>query len=69
MRTDQDARQQIVQVVRELFDMGQLTPTGGNVSARGASDAHIWITPSQMYSGCTATSIALSAPPPPGPRP
>ncbi len=51
MRTDQDARQQIVQVVRELFDMGQLTPTGGNVSARGASDAHIWITPSQMYKG------------------
>ncbi|HLK10323.1 MAG TPA: class II aldolase/adducin family protein [Candidatus Binatia bacterium] len=51
MRTDADAKEQIIQVVRELFDMGQLTPTGGNVSARGASDDLIWITPSQMYKG------------------
>src|SRR5579884_2510126 len=51
MRTDAEAKEQIIQVVRELFDMGQLTPTGGNVSARGASDDLIWITPSQMYKG------------------
>ena len=51
MRTDAEARQQIVEIVTELFSMGQLTPTGGNVSARGADPAHIWITPSQMYKG------------------
>ena len=51
MRTDAEARQQIVEIVTELFTMGQLTPTGGNVSARGADPAHIWITPSQMYKG------------------
>jgi ribulose-5-phosphate 4-epimerase/fuculose-1-phosphate aldolase len=59
MRTDQDAKQQIIQVVRELFDMGQLTPTGGNVSARGASDEHIWITPSQMYKGALGADDLL----------
>src|SRR5215470_9661211 len=51
MRTDVDARAQIVQVVSELFAIGQLTPTGGNVSARGADDDCIWITPSQMFKG------------------
>jgi autoinducer 2 (AI-2) kinase len=51
MRTDAEARQQIVEIVTELFSMGQLTPTGGNVSARGADPEHIWITPSQMYKG------------------
>ena len=51
MRTDQDARDQIFQIVQELFAMGQLTPTGGNISARGADDDQIWITPSQMYKG------------------
>ena len=51
MRTDAEAREQIVEIVTELFSMGQLTPTGGNVSARGADPAHIWITPSQMYKG------------------
>lgn len=51
MRTDQDAREQIFQIVGELFAMGQLTPTGGNISARGTDDDKIWITPSQMYKG------------------
>ena len=51
MRTDAEARQQIFEIVQELFTMGQLTPTGGNVSARGADEDKLWITPSQMYKG------------------
>ncbi|MFN8545622.1 MAG: class II aldolase/adducin family protein [Candidatus Binatia bacterium] len=51
MSTDQEARRQIIEIVHELFAMGQLTPTGGNVSARAADADKIWITPSQMYKG------------------
>ena len=51
MRTDQEAKQQIIQITNELFEMGLLTPTGGNISARGADPELYWITPSQMYKG------------------
>ncbi len=51
MPTDAEARELIIQVVAELFAMGQLTPTGGNVSARAADAERIWITPSRMYKG------------------
>jgi autoinducer 2 (AI-2) kinase len=51
MRTDAEARQQIIQITNELFAMGLLTPTGGNISARSADPELCWITPSQMYKG------------------
>jgi ribulose-5-phosphate 4-epimerase/fuculose-1-phosphate aldolase len=51
MRTDAEAREQIIQITNELFSMGLLTPTGGNISARAADAGHCWITPSQMYKG------------------
>jgi ribulose-5-phosphate 4-epimerase/fuculose-1-phosphate aldolase len=51
MRTDAEAREQIIQITNELFSMGLLTPTGGNVSALGADPELCWITPSQMYKG------------------
>src|SRR5882672_8937204 len=51
MRTDAEAREQIVQITNELFSMGLLTPTGGNISARAADPEMYWITPSQMYKG------------------
>lgn len=54
MRTDAEARQQIVEITRDLFAHGHLTPTGGNVSAMGADPATIWITPSGMYKGALA---------------
>ena len=51
MRTDAEAKEQIIQITNELFAMGLLTPTGGNISARGADADACWITPSQMYKG------------------
>ncbi len=51
MRTDAEAREQILQITNELFAMGLLTPTGGNISARAADPELYWITPSRMYKG------------------
>jgi ribulose-5-phosphate 4-epimerase/fuculose-1-phosphate aldolase len=51
MRTDAEARDQIIAITNELFAMGLLTPTGGNVSARSAEPDLYWITPSQMFKG------------------
>ena len=51
MRTDAEAKQQIVEIACDLFAMGQLTPTGGNISAFGADPSLLWITPSGMYKG------------------
>ena len=51
MQTDKEARQQIVQVVNDLFNSGHLTPTGGNVSALSGDGETIWITPSGLYKG------------------
>lgn len=51
MLTDREARQQIVQITNELFAMGLLTATGGNISARAEDPETYWITPSQLYKG------------------
>ena len=51
MLTDREAKQQIVQIVNELFGMGLLTATGGNVSATAPEEGTIWITPSRLYKG------------------
>ncbi len=51
MQTDHEARQQIVQIVGELFQSGHLTPTGGNVSALSGDGETIWITPSGLFKG------------------
>ena len=51
MLTDAEAREQIIQITNELFGMGLLTATGGNISALAADGETIWITPSQMYKG------------------
>jgi L-fuculose-phosphate aldolase len=59
MRTDDEARQQIVEIANDLFAMGQLTPTGGNISARAADDDKIWITPSQLYKGSLTVDCLL----------
>ena len=51
MPSDKEARQQIVQIVNELFQSGHLTATGGNVSALSGDGETIWITPSGLYKG------------------
>jgi len=51
MRSDAEARRQIVEIAHDLFAHGHLTPTGGNISATGADAETIWITPSGMYKG------------------
>ena len=51
MLTDAEAKEQIIQITNELFAMGFLTATGGNISARAADGETLWITPSRMYKG------------------
>jgi autoinducer 2 (AI-2) kinase len=47
-----DPRQQIVQIVNELYAAQLITATGGNVSLRASENpAHAWITPSQLFKG------------------
>jgi len=51
MRSDHEAKDQIIQITNEMFSLGLLTATGGNISARSSDDETIWITPSRMYKG------------------
>ena len=59
MRTDADAKRTIIEIANDLFAMGHLTPTGGNLSARAADDDKIWITPSQLYKGSLTAECLL----------
>jgi ribulose-5-phosphate 4-epimerase/fuculose-1-phosphate aldolase len=51
MRTDHEAKDQVLQITNEMFSLGLLTATGGNISSRASDDETIWITPSRMYKG------------------
>jgi autoinducer 2 (AI-2) kinase len=55
-----DPRHAIVQTVRELYDAGLVTATGGNVSTRSAEDdAVLWITPSRLFKGDLAPEVMV----------
>ncbi len=46
-----DPREQLVQVVTELFQLQLITATGGNASIRVEGQQECWITPSQLFKG------------------
>jgi len=52
MSTEQELRQEIIGIVDELYTLGMITPTGGNVSARivDEEDAFL-VTPTMLYKG------------------
>jgi autoinducer 2 (AI-2) kinase len=49
--TDHEAKELVLQVTNELFAMGLMTATGGNVSSLANEEATIWITPTRMFKG------------------
>jgi autoinducer 2 (AI-2) kinase len=46
-----DPRQDVVQIVQELYAQQLITATGGNVSVRVPGRDELWITPSQLFKG------------------
>ena len=46
-----DPRPEMVRVIDELYRLGLITATGGNVSVRIPGREECWITPSQLYKG------------------
>lgn len=47
----QESREALTEMVRELYDEGLITPTGGNLSLRLGEGEGFLITPSAMYKG------------------
>jgi autoinducer 2 (AI-2) kinase len=49
--SDADPRHDLIAVVNELYAVGLVTATGGNVSVRTARSDEAWITPSRLFKG------------------
>ncbi len=47
----EDPRVEMVRAINELYQLGLITATGGNVSVRVEDREECWITPSQLYKG------------------
>ncbi|MDW8103349.1 MAG: class II aldolase/adducin family protein, partial [Anaerolineae bacterium] len=47
----EDPRAEMVRAINELYQLGLITATGGNVSVRIEDREECWITPSQLYKG------------------
>jgi len=47
-----DIREELVEIMRELYDAQVITATGGNISVRvPGNDDEVWITPSRLFKG------------------
>jgi phosphoglycerate dehydrogenase-like enzyme/sugar (pentulose or hexulose) kinase/ribulose-5-phosphate 4-epimerase/fuculose-1-phosphate aldolase/putative sterol carrier protein len=47
-----DIREELVQIVQELYEAQVITATGGNISVRvPGNDQEVWITPSRLFKG------------------
>lgn len=46
-----DPREEMVQAINELYQLGLITATGGNLSVRIEGREECWITPSQVHKG------------------
>jgi ribulose-5-phosphate 4-epimerase/fuculose-1-phosphate aldolase len=51
MPTGEDPRAEMVRAINELYQLGLITATGGNVNVRVEEREECWITPSQLYKG------------------
>jgi L-ribulose-5-phosphate 4-epimerase len=51
LHTPEDPRAEMVRAINELYQLGLITATGGNVSVRVEEREECWITPSQLYKG------------------
>lgn len=49
--TGEEPRAEMVRAINELYQLGLITATGGNVSVRLEGREECWITPSQLYKG------------------
>ncbi|NQX87570.1 MAG: class II aldolase/adducin family protein [Halioglobus sp.] len=55
-----DVREELLDVLQELFDSQVITATGGNISARiPETDEEIWITPSRVFKGSLTTDMMV----------
>ena len=54
-----DPRQQLVNIVNELYSTQLITATGGNVSVRIPGTDELWITPSQLFKGDLSPEILV----------
>jgi ribulose-5-phosphate 4-epimerase/fuculose-1-phosphate aldolase len=55
----EDSKHQIVRMVDELYDVGLITPKGGNVSARIPDTEELWITPTQLHKGALKEEVLI----------
>ena len=54
-----DVREELVDIVRELYEAQVITATGGNVSVRVPKGEGLWITPSQLFKGDLSPEVLV----------